>query len=219
MRYASRHLLAHAGNGNESVDDMAADGLEHHDAGQSDTNRPLTNDQADIDTRSRQVGGANIAKSGEGRSETAASPERCFVAVLPRGEKLIDIRVLSGKTGAVKHFFYQGFGSILGGSVTVSSYVPRFGWALPWWMRRAVASWDLPNIIERQLQYIASVSLALAVLNMAPVFWLDGEASAELFARLLLPKTDSYLLAKAKSVLLTVGTGLLALNLLLALID
>jgi Peptidase family M50 len=164
-------------------------------------------------------GKATSAKVEAGKVRRGASPQRCFVAVLPRGEKLIDIRVLSGQSGGVNHFFYQGYGSILGGSVTVSSYVPRSWWVAPWWGRKVVAWLDVPNVVERQLQYVASMSLALAVLNMAPVFWLDGEASVELFARMLVPSLDSFRLAQLKSMMLTVGTGLLALNLLLALID
>jgi len=46
----------------------------------------------------------------------------------------------------------------------------------------------LPHLLERCLEYIMSVSLALGVLNMAPIFMLDGEHALGAFLDLLLPR-------------------------------
>jgi S2P endopeptidase len=148
-----------------------------------------------------------------------ASPEICFLAVLPQRQKLIDIRVRSGQTGKVNHFLFQGYPEVLAQSVSVSSYVIRHTWALPWSLTKLLASVDAPNVLERQLQYVVSISLALAILNMAPVYRLDGEASASLFIKLLVPGIDSFRLAKISGILLNFGSSLLALNILLALLD
>jgi hypothetical protein len=166
----------------------------------------------------------NSTKAGEyespGRRATVdASPERCFAVELPMQQKLIDVRIQSLENGLVNHVFFQGHAHILGQSLSVSSYVFRWRNTFPRALVRAFAFWDFPNIIERQLQYAASISLALALLNMAPVFWLDGEASAILFVKLFMPSVDSFKLSKIKGTLLYIGTMLLALNILLAVIE
>lgn len=143
---------------------------------------------------------------------------KCFLPVFPMGQKLIDVRVRSGRTGRVVHFFYQGYASVLRQSISVSSYVPRFTWLLPVAVAEWVAKTDLPSIAERQLQYLASISLALAILNMAPVFWLDGEASVSLFLKLLVPRIGSFHLTRITNWMLNFGTGVLMCNILLAVI-
>jgi hypothetical protein len=153
------------------------------------------------------------------RTKVDNSPERCFAVELPMQQKLIDVKVQSLDNGLVNHVFFQGHAHILGQSFSVSSYVFRWRNVFPRALVRAFAFWDFPNIIERQLQYAASISLALALLNMAPVFWLDGEASAILFVKLFMPSVDSIRLSKIKGTLLYIGTVLLALNILLALIE
>jgi S2P endopeptidase len=173
---------------------------------------------ADCSSTRPPLDGGDDGAGGDGGGGRG-TPEKCFIPLLPEHEKLIDIRVRSARTGKVNHFFYQGHPHVLGQSVSVSSYVPRHGWAMPAAVARAVAVWDLPNMLERQLQYLASISLALAILNMAPVFWLDGEASASIFVKLLAPRIDAVQLTRVTSTLLTCGTSLLALNILLALID
>jgi hypothetical protein len=156
---------------------------------------------------------------GRVRRPVDNSPERCFVVDLPSSQKLIDVRVHSLETGKVNHVFYQGYPRVLGQSMSVSSYVLRWRSYLPRGLVRTAAIWDFPNVIERQLQYAASISLALALLNMAPVFWLDGEASAILFVKLLLPSIDSFRLSRIKGTVLYIGTALLASNVLLAVIE
>lgn len=146
-------------------------------------------------------------------------PEKCFVAILRGDQKLLDIRVVSASSGKVNHFFFQGHPRQLGEGVSVSSYIPRYMWALPGWFGRTLARWDLPNILERQLQYVVSISVALGILNMAPVYYLDGEAATKLFLRSLIPSLEPFRLTVWTGRLLTAGTSLLVLNILIALIN
>lgn len=148
-----------------------------------------------------------------------SSPELCFMAVLPEEQKLVDIRVKSARTGVTSTLFFEGTPSVLGSSVSVSSYVPR-AWAyLPWPVLRLVSLADLPNHLERLLQYFASISLALAVLNMAPVFRFDGEYSSMLFLKLFFPHMSSFRTSKVRFYVLRIGTGLLGLNVLVSLLQ
>lgn len=107
----------------------------------------------------------------------------CLLAELPNNQQLVDLRVRAAENGNIMHVFYQGYGKIVG-SMTVSSYVPRLWRWMPTWLLEMVAMLDFPNMTERFLQYFASVSLALGLLNMAPVLYLDGEASSRLFLQM-----------------------------------
>lgn len=138
----------------------------------------------------------------------------CVMPVLGDQQQLVDVSVRSVQQGSVVHFFYQGYGHILGQSVTVSSYIPR-GWA-QWsgWLLKFLAWWDVPNVVERLLQYVCSISLGLGILNMAPVLYLDGEASAGLFVRVLLPWLSQKRVLMVRAALLIMGSLLLAVTLL-----
>lgn len=146
-------------------------------------------------------------------------PEKCFVAILPGAEKLVDIRVESANSGKLNQVFFKGHARALGQAVSVSSYVPKHRWLLPEVCLRSLAEWDVPNMLERQLQYVVSISLALAILNMAPVYYLDGEAAVSLFLKAMVPTMGPLQLARWSGRLLATGTSLLVLNILVALID
>lgn len=148
-----------------------------------------------------------------------SSLELCFMAVLPEEQKLVDIRVKSARNGVTSTLFFEGSPSVLGSSVSVSSYVPRAWAAIPWPLLRLLALADLPNHLERLLQYFASISLALAVLNMAPVFRFDGEYSTMLFLKLAFPHMSSFRMSKVRFYVLRIGTGLLGLNVLVSLLQ
>lgn len=147
---------------------------------------------------------------------------KCLVAVLARNQQLVDIRVISGRSGEVVHFFYEGYPHILGQSVTVSSYVPR-GWrVMPGWFLRLIAALDVPNVVERLLQYFSSISLGLAVVNMAPVFYFDGEASTGLFLRLLGKLVGGWTEGRVRRVhrgMVGVGSVLILLNIAMTIAD
>lgn len=177
---------------------------------------------------------ANILSEPGGESETEASLAEmtgmeetiveekrigCFIPVLPLQQQLIDVRVQTLSNREVVHFFYEGYPQVLGRSVSVSSYVPRIWWWGPRFVVRTLAHADLPNMLERLMQYLSSISLALAILNMAPVFFLDGEASAGLFIRLLLPNLSKASTVKLRWILVWGGSILLGINLLIAMLE
>lgn len=163
-----------------------------------------------------ELGGANPG------AEDAAMKNRstgCFIPVLPVQQQLVDVRVRKVRTGEIVHFFYEGYPQVLGRAVSVSSYVPRVWGHVPVRVTRGLARADLPNGIERLLQYLSSISLALAILNMAPVLFLDGETSSVLFVRLLLPRLSKTGMERVKGVIVSGGSLLLLLNLLVALLE
>lgn len=153
------------------------------------------------------------------REEETGKPTACLLPVLPVQQQLVDVRVRSLRSGDVMHFFYEGYPQVLGQSVSVSSYVPR-GWGKELsGIIRLLARADIPNAMERWLQYLCSLSLGLAVLNMAPVLYLDGEMSSALFATILLPRMSKGLTEKVRSGIVICGTVLLLLNMLIAALE
>ncbi|CDF39698.1 unnamed protein product [Chondrus crispus] len=153
-------------------------------------------------------------EGGKGGEKTS-----CFLPVLPMQQQLVDIEVRGVRNGEQVIFFYEGYPQVLGQSVTVSSYVPRLWRYLPVGVVALVARLDIPNVLERLLQYFSSISLGLAILNMAPVFYLDGEMSSVLFARLFMPKMETATAMKVRSGVVGAGTMLLALNMAIALLE
>lgn len=154
-----------------------------------------------------------------GGEQVDGSKTSCFIPVLPRQQQLVDVRVKGARTGEIVHFFYQGYPEVLGQSVTVSSYVPRIWSMAPHSFIQVLALMDIPNMIERLLQYLSSISLALAILNMAPVFFLDGEVSSVLFVQLLAPRMSQGSSAIAKQIIVCTGSVLLVLNMLTSLLE
>lgn len=67
-------------------------------------------------------------------------------------------------------------------AVQIAEFSPR-----RWWL----PFFSLPKLITQFLNYLASLSLALGVLNLAPVYFLDGEWACWAFISLLLPGTLS----------------------------
>ncbi len=51
----------------------------------------------------------------------------------------------------------------------VTDFSPKAGWI----------STGLPDTIEQMLAYLFNVSAALALINMAPVFYFDGQAALD----------------------------------------
>ena len=169
-------------------------------------------------TGSKRIRSSRTQNARKERTGTKPLPhhdEKCIIPVLPKDQQLIDVRVRSVQSGETVHFFYEGFPQILGQSVTVSSYVPRMWDRMPWWWTRVVAAVDVPNKLERLLQYFSSISLGLAIINMAPVLYFDGEASSGLFVELFVRKFGfpSNKISKARAGMITMGSGLVVLNL------
>ncbi len=97
--------------------------------------------------------------------------------------------------------------------VRVSEYRPRPWAGLPVW---------LPHTLETQLRYLISLSGALALINLAPVYWLDGQWA--LTALLLAASTGPHRGLRLRrwlgggDLLLKGTTGLLAANLIVQLL-
>lgn len=143
------------------------------------------------------------------------SKMHCLFLKLNAQKQLVDVRVRSASSGKVMRLFYEGYAEILGQSVTVSSYIPRKWDLLPRRLLQLVAIFDVPNVIERYLQYLCSISLGLAVLNMAPVLFLDGENSVPLFVKILLPSVGNKRVKRIRAGVLLAGSSLLVINLFL----
>jgi len=79
------------------------------------------------------------------------------------------------KMGTTNDFIFAGTPSELWYSIEVKNYVSRWDF---------LVSVDLPLFLEKALRYIAAISGALAILNMAPVYYLDGEWCIKPFIQL-----------------------------------
>mmetsp|Transcript_1487 Transcript_1487/g.4945 ORF Transcript_1487/g.4945 Transcript_1487/m.4945 type:complete len:108 (+) Transcript_1487:1922-2245(+) len=101
----------------------------------------------------------------------------------------------------------------------LSNYLPRVNFLLQNFpsLYELTVELDFPRKLDRLFQYTFSVSLCLAILNMAPVFFLDGEASAILFVRIFRPRMADWMQQKLKTGMLIGGTALLAGNIVLSL--
>lgn len=203
---------------------LAAPGNMGHVVSRSDEGMPIGGLR--LDTVNRAAAPVSAGDGGEGDSSGTeedagdqAEKTSCFVPILPMQQQLVDVLVRSGRTGNLVHFFYEGYPQVLGQSVTVSSYVPRIWWIAPFPVTQVLASVDIPNMIERLVQYFSSISLALAILNMAPVFFLDGEMSSVLFVRIFAPKMPTTTAMRIKAIMVFSGTVLLVLNMIIALLE
>jgi len=64
-------------------------------------------------------------------------------------------------------------------TVVTSNYLPRFG----------LFPISFPGVVEKLLKYIISMSAALALLNMVPSYFLDGQWALFSLVDIMLPKT------------------------------
>uniref|UniRef100_A0A7S1TQ45 Endopeptidase S2P n=1 Tax=Erythrolobus australicus TaxID=1077150 RepID=A0A7S1TQ45_9RHOD len=152
---------------------------------------------------------------GADSSTSTREAQGCYSPVLPAGQKLIEIVVRTA--GEERQIFFQGQPEVLARSIVLSDYRPRLTSLAGFWWYRAFVAWNLPRKLDRLLRYTLSISLCLAVLNMAPVYFLDGEASAILFVRLLFPRIKTGRLEHVKAWILKTGTALLICNILVSL--
>jgi len=174
---------------------------------------------------SRSVATMNTCHSSDECRETVPSlsgteQSGCFAVVVPEGERLIDVHIVEGGSGKDRHFLFQGLPEVLGHSILLSDYTPRFTalYGYSPLLYRFIVSIDAPRKMDRLFKYTFSVSVALAILNMTPVFFLDGEASAILFVRLLHPDLSPVFEEKLKKALLVSGTSLLVANIVFSLV-
>eukprot|EP00736_Rhodelphis_marinus_P000485 Rmarinus@m.24476 len=135
----------------------------------------------------------------EGSSESV-----CMRPSVPEGNKLVSVGLINGTS-----LVFMGYPEGVYYALILSDYAPRLHALKSWnWFM----SLDLPRVIEKSLRYVASVSIALALLNMAPVLWLDGEMSSALFLKGCIPAMDSSMLEVVRKILVFGCTGLLGLN-------
>lgn len=157
------------------------------------------------------------------KSEFSSHPCRCLenssclLPILDYGEVLINIKLQQSSLeqctlkvtniSCQQSLVFVGFPKDLFHCVQLTKYWPR---QLLLFGLFAVSSWGrFPNVLERLLTYTFSISAAMALLNSAPVFYLDGEA---IFQTLLLMSKSFVHPKKHKRVmqiLLTIGTVLL----------
>ncbi|OSX79098.1 hypothetical protein BU14_0087s0045 [Porphyra umbilicalis] len=129
----------------------------------------------------------------------------------------MDIAVVSpAAAGAHRHLFFQGPPLVLSRSVALSPYTPRLASVvapLAPSLYAAAAAADGPLLVDVTLRYIVSLSLALAVVNMAPVAKLDGEAAWGLFLGGVLRGARPGTLRRLHGAVVAGGTALLVANL------
>ncbi|XP_070012683.1 membrane-bound transcription factor site-2 protease homolog isoform X2 [Nicotiana sylvestris] len=145
----------------------------------------------------------NLEKCGDGwgrirnnRSSCLCSKDKaCFVPLLSTGVAWVEIaysnpplqcsqlgtmRVVdddnSRENPCVKTFVFVGDVNSMKPSVLLTSYQPR-------WSAKFGA--HLPYVLEKFLMFTFNVSLALALLNSLPVYFLDGEAISEVIIHYL----------------------------------
>eukprot|EP00026_Physarum_polycephalum_P005879 Phypoly_transcript_05918.p1 GENE.Phypoly_transcript_05918~~Phypoly_transcript_05918.p1 ORF type:complete len:585 (+),score=99.29 Phypoly_transcript_05918:109-1863(+) len=85
---------------------------------------------------------------------------------------------VGGQANGQLHITFVGTPQELWYSFTVRDYIFRFE-------SLSFLDIDLPYILDKSLRYLASISAALAMLNMAPVYYLDGEWCLRPFLALL----------------------------------
>lgn len=103
---------------------------------------------------------------------------------------------------------FSGHPSLLYFYVLVGGYVPQ----LPG------VGLHMPHYLERTFGYLLSVSAALALLNMAPVYMFDGEHACLAFLKLLFPSWRKTFRDNVATWLLRASTGLLAVNIVASLV-
>ncbi|KAI9252680.1 hypothetical protein BY458DRAFT_355365 [Sporodiniella umbellata] len=118
------------------------------------------------------------------RSTDCNHDESCVTAYMPSSAGQV-VRITAQYPGWIeggteKTFVFEGELVDIWESVKVSILRPRF-WILPH---------SLPHTIELVLRYIASFTVALALLNILPAFKLDGEFALEQILTLWMRPTD-----------------------------
>jgi len=142
----------------------------------------------------------------------------CYFPVLPKDHKLIEIRLSDRARASERQIYFQGQPEMLAHSVILSNYMPRFAAVLDFsGLYRPVVSLNIPRKLDRLFRYTFSISLCLAILNMAPVYFLDGEATAILFVKLFFPRMTPRTHQSIKSISLKAGTTLLLCNIFVSL--
>jgi S2P endopeptidase len=128
----------------------------------------------------------------------------CVFPAISNPSKLVRITHNKGKD-----VLFLGDPRILRFILDTSAYSPNFP-SLPLW---------LPNLLQTLCNYVTSLSSALALLNMVPAYFLDGQWALTVLVDLLLEKRvpDSNHRNVICNCILTGGTLLLVLNLCLAL--
>jgi len=91
------------------------------------------------------------------------------------------LRADQGTSEREEKTLFVGYPEELFESVTVSDYSVRWKWL------RFLDRWDVPGILERFFRYLFSISAALAIVNMAPVFHLDGEHCMRIVCEFIWP--------------------------------
>eukprot|EP01112_Ceratiomyxa_fruticulosa_P009284 TRINITY_DN241_c0_g1_i1.p1 TRINITY_DN241_c0_g1~~TRINITY_DN241_c0_g1_i1.p1 ORF type:complete len:496 (+),score=51.50 TRINITY_DN241_c0_g1_i1:151-1638(+) len=136
--------------------------------------------------------------------ENELNSENCIYPVLPQGVYLLRLYTKS-KAGEKKMHLFAGTPEDLWYSFMVRDYQIR-------WRILSFLPLDLPFYITTLLYYIASISAGLALLNLAPVFFLDGKWALKQYLFYLFPAFHE----KATSLVLLCSTAIFVLNLVLS---
>jgi len=98
-------------------------------------------------------------------------------------------------------------------SIQVSDYKLRSLW---YWLGGALLPLFFPNVLEKMMWYIVSISGALAILNIAPTYFLDGAYACHTLIRVLFPdETQFHLRERVVSWIFRFTMILFVLNIIL----
>eukprot|EP01119_Soliformovum_irregulare_P000266 TRINITY_DN10197_c0_g1_i1.p1 TRINITY_DN10197_c0_g1~~TRINITY_DN10197_c0_g1_i1.p1 ORF type:complete len:464 (+),score=76.40 TRINITY_DN10197_c0_g1_i1:1693-3084(+) len=134
-----------------------------------------------------------------------SSNSRCMIPILQQDEFLIKINL-----DDASFLTFIGHPGQIWYSVDATELYPR---AIIKWL---VPSW-LPMAIDKMLHYIFSFSSALAILNMAPVFYLDGSHATIGFLAWLIPSMLTERRKRLSDIIFSATALLLSINIVLRL--
>ncbi|RDD45892.1 Membrane-bound transcription factor site-2 protease [Trichoplax sp. H2] len=126
----------------------------------------------------------------------------CVIPVLPK-----DYRLLRIKRNRKKDVLYIDIPKNLLQAVSITNYLPRL----------SSLSVMIPDNVERFLLYIISFSAALALLNLVPAYALDGQWVLIALTDYFTTPSNRRTVNRLRSIIHIIGTGLLVLNVAIAL--
>lgn len=118
---------------------------------------------------------------------TCSSGFYCFRPILANGTNLF--KIISSQ----KNIIYLGLASDIYRTVEISSYIPNIFFK----------STVLPDIVTKFVKYTAVFSLGLAIVNVIPFIYMDGEHIADILGMILLRKSCGKSGARVITVIVT----------------
>jgi S2P endopeptidase len=133
------------------------------------------------------------------------SDEACVAPVLPKDYMILHIKFSNGK-----QYYYAANPADFYLSVKVSNFQKRFDWLF-------FVPINLPELWSKFFNYLMSISGALGLMNLAPVYYLDGEYVLRCFVQLLFPAWTEHRRQGVATLFFRMMTTLFVLNIIVSL--